>query len=78
MSILVMVTSILGPIWSGFGVLSALAFIFGVPAHMFAQLKGAYRLSWFSAAWRTTLLLFFCVFVLTAFVLSIIMLGLAG
>ena len=78
MSILVMVTSILAPIWSGFGVLSGLAFAFGVPAHMFAQLKGAYQLSWFSAAWRTMLLLIFCVFALTAFVLSIIMLGLAG
>jgi len=78
MSILVMVTSILAPIWSGFGVLSGLAFAFGVPAHMFAQLKGAYQLSWFSAAWRTMLLLIFCVFALTAFVVSIIMLGLAG
>jgi len=73
-----MVTSILAPIWSGFGVLSGLAFTLGVPAHMFAQLKGAYQLSWFSAAWRTMLLLIFCVFALTAFVVSIIMLGLAG
>jgi hypothetical protein len=78
MSVLVMITSILAPIWSGFGLLSGLAFVFGVPAHMFAQLKGAYQLSWFSAAWRTMLLLIFCVFVLTAFVVSIIMLGLAG
>lgn len=78
MSILVMITSILAPIWSGFAVLSGLAFTLGVPAHMFAQLKGAYQLSWFSAAWRTVLLLIFCVFALTAFVLSIIMLGLAG
>ena len=78
MSILVMITSILAPIWSGFAVLGGLAFTLGVPAHMFAQLKGAYQLSWFSAAWRTVLLLIFCVFALTAFVLSIIMLGLAG
>jgi hypothetical protein len=78
MSILVMVTSILAPIRSGFGVLSGLAFAFGVPAHMFAKPKGAYQLSWFSAAWRTMLLLIFGVFALTAFVVSIIMLGLAG
>lgn len=78
MSILVMITSFLAPIWTGFAVLSGLAFTLGVPAHMFAQLKGAYQLSWFSAAWRTMLLLLFCVFVLTAFVVSIIMLGLAG
>ena len=78
MSILVMITSVLGAIWSGFGVLGALAFAFGVPAHMFAQLKGAYRLSWFSAAWRTVLLLLFYIFALTLFLLAIIMLGLTG
>jgi hypothetical protein len=55
-----------------------LAVTVGVPAHMFAQLKGAYQLSWFSAAWRTVLLLIFCFFALTGFLLGIIMLGLAG
>ena len=45
---------------------------------MFAQLKGAYQLSWFSAAWRTVLLLLFCIFILTLFLVSIIMLGLTG
>jgi hypothetical protein len=78
MSVLMMTTSILGAIWSGFGLLGGLAIIFGVPAHMFAQLKGAYQLSWFSAAWRTVLLLIFCFFALTGFLLGIIMLGLAG
>lgn len=78
MSILVMITSILGPIWSGFAILSGLAITFGVPAHMFAQLKGAYQLSWFSAAWRTALLLMFCVFILALFLVGIIMLGLTG
>ena len=78
MSILMMVTSVLGGLWSGFGVIGGLAFVFGIPAHMFAQLKGAYRLSWFSTAWRTVLLLLFCIFALTLFLLGIMMLGLTG
>ncbi|MBI2260133.1 MAG: DUF3667 domain-containing protein [Caulobacterales bacterium] len=78
MSILAMIVSILGPLWGGFAALGALAFTFGVPAHMFAQLKGAYGLSWFSAAWRTLFLLVFCVFAFTLFILAIITLGLTG
>ncbi len=78
MSILTMVVAVLGPLWSGFAILGALAFLIGVPVHMFAQLRGAYSLSWFSAAWRTFLLLQFCTFALSLFVVSIIMLGLTG
>lgn len=78
MSILAMTVSILGPLWSGFAAVGALLFTFGVPAHMFAQLKGAYGLSWFSAAWRTMFLLMFCVFAFTLFLLAIIALGLTG
>jgi Protein of unknown function (DUF3667) len=47
-----------------------------VPAHMFAQLHGAYGLKWFSAAWRTLVLLVFCSIALLLFVLAIIWLGL--
>ena len=78
MSVLMMILSILGAIWSGFGLLGVLAITLGVPAHMFAQLKGAYQLSWFSAAWRTALLLLFCIFILSLFLVGIIMLGLTG
>lgn len=78
MSILMMLLAILGPLWSGFAMLGALLFTFGVPAHMFAQLKGAYGLSWFSAAWRTGLLLMFASIAFSLFVLAIIMLGLTG
>lgn len=78
MSILMMLFAILGPLWSGFALLGALLFTFGVPAHMFAQLKGAYGLSWFSAAWRTVLLLMFASIAFSLFVLAIIMLGLTG
>jgi hypothetical protein len=78
MSILAMFISILGPVWSGFAAIGALLFTFGVPVHMFAQLKGAYGLSWFSAAWRTVLLMLFCVFAFTLFILAIVALGLTG
>ncbi len=78
MSILMMLVSILGPLWSGFAVAGGLLITFGVPAHMFAQLKGAYGLSWFSAAWRTVLLLFFASVALMLFIMAIVALGLTG
>ncbi|MCS6627859.1 DUF3667 domain-containing protein [Roseibacterium beibuensis] len=78
MSILMMVIAILGPLWSGFAVAGALLFTFGVPVHMFAQLKGAYSLSWFSAGWRTLFLLIFASIAFTLFILAIITLGLTG
>ncbi|HEY8618353.1 DUF3667 domain-containing protein [Phenylobacterium sp.] len=49
---------------------------FAVPVHMYFQLKGAYSLNWFSAAWRTWVLLWFCTFALTLFGLAVIYLGL--
>lgn len=78
MSILMMFIAVLGPLWSGFAVAGALLFTFGVPVHMFAQLKGAYGLSWFSAAWRTLLLLIFASIAFALFLLAIITLGLTG
>ena len=50
--------------------------MFAVPVHMFAQMKGAYSLSWFSALWRTTALLMFCNIVVGLFVTAIVYLGL--
>lgn len=47
-----------------------------VPAHMFSQLRGAYSLRWFSAAWRTLVLMVFCSIALGLFMLAIIWLGL--
>lgn len=78
MSILFMLVSLLGPLWVGFGVAGALLIAFGIPAHMFAQLKGAYGLSWFSAAWRTVLLLVFASIALLLFIFAIVALGLTG
>lgn len=77
-SILLLLTVVLGRIWSGFGVLGAFLFAFGLPVHMFAQLKGTYGLSIFSALWRTIALMFFCVLASTLFLVAIIMLGLTG
>ncbi|WP_428150632.1 DUF3667 domain-containing protein [Brevundimonas sp.] len=78
MSILFMVLGVLGRMNGWFaGVLGTIG-TFAVPAHMFAQLKGTYGLSIWSALWRTCLLLFFCVVVSTFFVLAIIALGLGA
>lgn len=77
-SILMLFMSLLAPVWSGFVAIGMLLFTFGVPVHMFAQLKGAYGLSWFSAAWRTLFLLMFCNIAFTLFILAIIVLGLTG
>ncbi len=51
---------------------------FAVPVHMFAQLKGTYSLGWFSALWRTFVLMLFCTFVLSIFLLVAILLGLTS
>ena len=50
--------------------------LLAVPVHVFAQMKGAYSLSWFSALWRTIALLVFCNIVVGLFVTAIIYLGL--
>ena len=45
------------------------------PIHMFLQLRGAYRLTFWGALWRTFLLLIAATFVLSLFALMIIALG---
>ena len=47
------------------------------PVHMYAQLRGAYSLRWFSAGWRMTVLLGFTFTVLVLFALLLIAHGLA-
>ena len=49
-----------------------------LPLHFFLQLKGAYSLTWFSASWRMITLLFVAAFVLIAFALLLLVLGLMG
>lgn len=46
------------------------------PVHLFVQLRGAYRLRWFSAGWRTVALIVFAWVALTTFVLLLLGLGL--
>lgn len=50
--------------------------LLAVPVHVFAQMKGAYSLSWFSALWRTIALLVFCNIVVGLFIMAIVYLGL--
>ncbi|MEZ5937471.1 MAG: DUF3667 domain-containing protein [Hyphomonadaceae bacterium] len=54
------------------------ALLLTTPVHMFFHLKGAYSLGWFSALWRTVLLMVFSFLCLVVFVLLIIALGLTG
>jgi hypothetical protein len=49
---------------------------FGPPVHIFFQLRGAYRLNWFSALWRTFALLIFATITLTLFGILLLGLGL--
>ena len=46
------------------------------PTHMFSQLRGAYRLGWFSAMWRTFALLILCFVALSIFLTLILVVGL--
>jgi hypothetical protein len=46
--------------------------------HIFFQLKGGYRLGWFSAVWRTLLLLVFSIMAMGLFLGLIVLLGLTS
>ncbi len=54
------------------------AFMLVPPIHIYRQLRGAYRLGWFSAAWRTFALLIFATLALTIFLLLLIAIGVLG
>ena len=77
MSLLLVVLSLfarIGPLQGFRGLLIAL----GPPVHMFIQLRGAYQISIFSAAWRTVALLLMAFFVLIVFGVLLVMLGVTG
>ena len=78
MAILFMVLGILGRMSGWFAGMLGIIGTFAVPAHMFAQLKGTYGLSIWSALWRTCVLLFFCLLVSTLFFVAIVALGLGS
>ncbi len=52
--------------------------LIALPVHMYFQLKGAYALGWFSAFWRTIVLLIFALVVACIFFTLVVILGLAG
>lgn len=78
MSILFTVALLIAPLWGPLGIVAGLITCFGPPVHMFAQLKGTYGLSVFSALWRTFILLVFCNIVIALFLVTIVMMGLTG
>jgi hypothetical protein len=76
MALLLMLMVMAGTINGALGGIVATVGLLAIPVHMFAQLKGAYSLSIFSALWRTVFLLFFCNIVIGLFVTAIVYLGL--
>jgi hypothetical protein len=75
MAMLLMALVLAGTI-PGLAVPAAFLAMLAIPVHMFAQLKGAYGLSWWSASWRTVFLLIFSNIVVSLFVAAIVYLGL--
>lgn len=76
-SLLAMAVAGVSRLHAGLGGAAASAVPFVVPAHMYAQLKGAYELSWLGAFWRTCLLLIFCSIALTLFIGAVLWMALA-
>ncbi|MDP9414521.1 MAG: DUF3667 domain-containing protein, partial [Pseudomonadota bacterium] len=59
-------------------IIAGLAITFGPPIHMYRQLRGAYRLSRFSALWRTFLLLIFAWIAASLFLTLLVAVGVFG
>lgn len=75
MSLLLMIVFLLATTLKGTGVIAGLIAMLIAPVHMFAQLKGAYSLSVFSTLWRMVLLVLFCEFVASLFLVAVLYLG---
>ncbi|MBK8545128.1 MAG: hypothetical protein IPL62_17295 [Caulobacteraceae bacterium] len=52
--------------------------LLALPVHMWFHLKGAYALGWWSATWRTFFMLNFALIVACVFLVTVVVLGLAG
>ncbi|MFV3074447.1 DUF3667 domain-containing protein [Niveispirillum fermenti] len=78
MSLLFITVSLLFKFTEGFGDTIGTLLVLAPPVHMFAQLKGTYRLSAFSALWRTVALLFITSMTSLTFVIFIVSMGVAG
>ena len=77
MTLLFIVLAIAGALGASAAVIAPL--MLAVPTvHIFAQVKGAYELSVFSALWRTFALLLFIAIVAVLFAAALLMLGMMG
>lgn len=76
MAMLLMAMVLAGTFLGAVGQVGVFLGMLAIPAHVFAQLKGAYGLGVFSALWRTAFLLVFCNIVIGLFVSAIVYLGL--
>ncbi len=52
--------------------------ILAIPVHAYFQMKGGYSLGWFSALWRTPVLMLFALLGLSIFLVAIIVVGVTG
>ncbi len=77
MSLLLVTLSLLQALGVG-EALIGLAFTFVPPVHIFWDLRGAYRLGWFSALWRTAALLVIAFFAAMIFFTLLLALGMLG
>jgi hypothetical protein len=78
MTLLFVVLAVLGQVPRVPASVLALATALIPPAHIYKQLRGAYSLTRFSAAWRTIALLGFILVVLVLFLDVLLLLGVAG
>jgi Protein of unknown function (DUF3667) len=76
-SLLFIVMSLLGS-WDWAFEIAMPWLLLSIPVHAYFQMKGGYSLGWFSALWRTPVLMLFAAFGLTFFLIAIILLGVTG
>ena len=76
-SLLFIVISLLSA-WPGVFGFSMPWLLLSIPVHAYFQMKGGYSLGWFSALWRTPVLMLFATIGLAFFLIAIILLGLTG
>ena len=77
MTLLVVALSLIRPI-VGTDVIAVLVLTFWPPIHMYKQLKYAYGLRRFSAAWRTFILLWFAAIAASLYFLMLLTIGALG
>ena len=77
MSLGAIVLALLRPVGAGDAIIGT-AIAFGPPIHMYRQLRGAYQLSRWSAAWRTFVLINFSFVTLGLFLSLLLVMGVLG